>query len=301
MIYTVTFNPSLDYVVALDKLQVGSINRTKDEDLFPGGKGINVSLILQALGVPSRILGFKAGFTGDALERMLAARGCASELLPVQEGFTRINVKVRGRVETAVNGKGPAITEKDLCRLLKKLEQLKPDDILVLSGSGPAGCSPDLYREIAMLMGSQCVPCVVDAEGPLLQNALEAGPFLVKPNKEELEGLLGRNFATEQDLLAGVRELQEAGARNVLVSLGGEGALLADRYGKIHKAKAPEGEVVNTVGAGDSMVAGFLAGYVKTKDYGEALRWGVCAGSATAFSLGLATKEDIARLMEKGN
>ena len=160
MIYTVTFNPSLDYVVALDKLQVGSINRTKDEDLFPGGKGINVSQILWQLGVPNKILGFKAGFTGEALEKMLAAKGCPSELIPVQQGFTRINVKVRGGRETAINGKGPAITEKDLHRLIMKLEQLTAEDVLVLSGSGPSGCSPTLYREIAMLMETLCVPCI---------------------------------------------------------------------------------------------------------------------------------------------
>lgn len=300
MIYTVTFNPSLDYVVALDSLHLGSINRTKDEELFPGGKGINVSQVLWELGVPNRILGFKAGFTGDALEKMLAAKGCPSELIPVQQGFTRINVKVRGGQETAVNGHGPAISEKDLKKLLTKLEQLKPEDMLVLSGSGPSGCSPALYREIAMLMEKHCVPCVVDAEGALLTNALEASPFLVKPNKEELEGMLGRKFSTAEELAAGVRELRDAGAKNVLVSLGGEGALLAAEDGRIYQEAAPEGTVVNTVGSGDSMVAGFIAGYLKYKDYGQALHWGICAGSATAFSLGLATGTDIKNLAVKG-
>lgn len=300
MIYTVTFNPSLDYVVALEDLQVGKINRTKEEELFPGGKGINVSQVLWELGVPNRILGFKAGFTGEALEKMLAAKGCPSELLPVQQGFTRINVKVRGGRETAINGKGPAITEKDLGRLLKKLELLRPEDVLVLSGSGPAGCSPLLYREIAMLMQSRYVPCVVDAEGPLLRNSLEAGPFLVKPNKEELEGMLGRELPTEEALINGVKQLQDDGARNVLVSMGGDGALLVDEMGTVHKAKAPQGTVVNTVGSGDSMVAGFLAGYLKYKDYGEALHWGICAGSATAFSIALASGNDIKKLIAKG-
>jgi len=299
MIYTVTFNPSLDYVVAMDTLQVGTINRTKEEELFPGGKGINVSQILWQLGVPNKILGFKAGFTGEALEKMLAAKGCPSELIPVQQGFTRINVKVRGGRETAINGKGPAITEKDLHRLIMKLEQLTAEDVLVLSGSGPSGCSPTLYREIAMLMETRCVPCIVDAEGALLTNALEAGPFLVKPNREELEGMLGRKLPTEKELTAAARELQADGAKNVLVSLGAEGALLA-ADGKTYRTGAPRGTVVNTVGSGDSMVAGFLAGYLKSGNYGEALHWGICAGSATAFTLALATGEEIKNLAAKG-
>lgn len=300
MIYTVTFNPSLDYVVTLPKLEVGAINRTKGEEIFPGGKGINVSWVLQNLGIPTRILCFKAGFTGEEIQRLVEARGMACDLLPVVEGFSRINVKVRAGEETAVNGQGPKIGEADLARLLKQLEALQPGDMLVLSGSGPSGCAPTLYGQIAHLMQERDIPCVVDATGKLLANALEAGPFLVKPNREELEDLLGRKLPTDAALIDGARELRKRGARNVLISLGGEGALLVDAYDVVHRHTAPEGHMVNTVGAGDSMVAGFLAGYLRNKDYEEALHWGICAGSATAFSMHLAEKEDIEKLV-KGN
>lgn len=300
MIYTVTFNPSLDYVVTVPKLEVGAINRTKGEEIFPGGKGINVSWVLQNLGIPTRILGFKAGFTGEEIQRLVEVRNIDCDLLPVEKGFSRINVKVRSEEETAINGQGPVIGEDDLARLLQQLEALQPGDMLVLSGSGPSGCAPTLYGQIARLMQQRDIPCVVDATGKLLENALEAGPFLVKPNKEELEDLLGRKLPTEADLVDGARELRKKGARNVLISLGGDGALLVDDTDTVHRHAAPKGQMVNTVGAGDSMVAGFLAGYLKNKDYAEALHWGICAGSATAFSMHLATKEAIEELV-KGN
>lgn len=300
MIYTVTFNPSLDYVVTVPHLEVGAINRTKGEEIFPGGKGINVSWVLRNLGIPTRILGFKAGFTGEEIQHLVEAQGIACDLLPVEKGFSRINVKVRSREETAINGQGPSIGEADLARLLKQLEALEPGDMLVLSGSGPSGCAPTLYGQIARLMQQRDIPCVVDATGKLLANALEAGPFLVKPNKEELEDLLGRKLATEADLVEGARELRKRGARNVLISLGGDGALLVDAFDVVHRHTAPQGTMVNTVGAGDSMVAGFLAGYLKHHDYAEALQWGICAGSATAFSMHLATGEAIEELV-KGN
>ena len=300
MIYTVTFNPSLDYVVTVPHLEVGAINRTKGEEIFPGGKGINVSWVLRNLGTSTRILGFRAGFTGEEIQHLVEAQGIACDLLPVEKGFSRINVKVRSREETAINGQGPAIGEADLARLLKQLEALEPGDMLVLSGSGPSGCAPTLYGKIARLMQQRDIPCVVDATGELLANVLEAGPFLVKPNKEELEDLLGRKLATEADLVDGARELRKRGARNVLISLGGDGALLVDAFDVVHRHMAPQGTMVNTVGAGDSMVAGFLAGYLKNKDYAEALAWGICAGSATAFSMHLATGEAIEELV-KGN
>lgn len=300
MIYTVTFNPSLDYVVTVPHLEVGAINRTKGEEIFPGGKGINVSWVLQNLGIPTRILGFKAGFTGEEIQRLVEVRGIACDLLPVAKGFSRINVKVRSDEETAINGQGPVIEEEDLARLLKQLEALQPGDVLVLSGSGPSGCAPTLYGQIAHLMQQRDIPCVVDATGELLENALKAGPFLVKPNKEELEDLLGRKLPTEADLIDGARELRQRGARNVLISLGGDGALLVDDLDVVHRHTAPEGHMVNTVGAGDSMVAGFLAGYLKNRDYAEALHWGICAGSATAFSMHLATREFVEKLV-KGN
>lgn len=300
MIYTVTFNPSLDYVVTVPHLAVGAINRTKGEEIFPGGKGINVSWVLQNLGISTRILGFKAGFTGEEIQRLVEARGIACDLLPMANGFSRINVKVRSEEETAINGQGPVIGQDDLDRLLKQLEALQDGDMLVLSGSGPSGCAPTLYGDIARLMQERDIPCVVDATGKLLENALGAGPFLVKPNGEELEDLLGRKLPTEADLIDGARELRKKGARNVLISLGGDGALLVDDTDTVHRHGAAKGQMVNTVGAGDSMVAGFLAGYLKNRDYEEALHWGICAGSATAFSMHLATKEAIEQLV-KGN
>lgn len=300
MIYTITFNPSLDYVVTLSRLQVGAINRNQAEEIFPGGKGINVSWILQNLGVPTRILGFKAGFTGDEIQRLVEERGIPCSLLPVANGFSRINVKIRAGEETALNGKGPEVTSSDLDRLQAQLRELTSEDILVLSGSGPSGCAPSLYGDIARAMEQRHIPCVVDATGKLLAGALSAHPFLVKPNGEELEDLLGRKLPTEQDLIQGARELQQQGARNVLISLGGDGALLVDETGKVHRHLAPKGTMVNTVGAGDSMVAGFLAGYLRNKNCEEALHWGICAGSATAFTMHLAEKEAIEQLV-KGN
>lgn len=298
MIYTITFNPSLDYVVTLPQLQVGAINRNREEEIFPGGKGINVSWVLQNLGVPTRILGFKAGFTGDEIQRLVEERGVPCSLLAVEKGFSRINVKIRAGEETALNGKGPEVTAADLDRLKEQLRVLTADDILVLSGSGPSGCAPSLYGDIAEEMARRKISCVVDATGKLLAGALGARPFLVKPNGEELEELLGRKLATEEALTEGARELQQQGARNVLISLGGEGALLVDETGKVYRHGAPKGTMVNTVGAGDSMVAGFLAGYLRNKDYGEALHWGICAGSATAFSMHLADRVSIEELIK---
>lgn len=298
MIYTITFNPSLDYVVTLPQLQAGAINRTREEEIFPGGKGINVSWVLQNLGVPTRILGFKAGFTGDEIQRLVEERGIPCSFLTIEKGFSRINVKVRAEEETALNGKGPEVTARDLDRLRAQLEGLTDGDMLVLSGSGPSGCSPSLYGELVAAMARRDIPCVVDATGKLLGESLAAHPFLVKPNGEELEELLGLELPTEEALVQGARELQQQGARNVLISLGGQGALLVDENGKASRRQAPQGTMVNTVGAGDSMVAGFLAGYLRHKDYGEALHWGICAGSATAFTMHLAERESIEELIK---
>lgn len=298
MIYTITFNPSLDYVVTLPQLQAGAINRTREEKIFPGGKGINVSWVLQNLGIPTRILGFKAGFTGDEIQRLVEERGIPCSFLTIEKGFSRINVKIRAEEETALNGKGPEVTARDLDRLRAQLEGLTDGDMLVLSGSGPSGCALSLYGELAAAMARRDIPCVVDATGKLLGESLAAHPFLVKPNREELEELLGRELPTGEALVQGARELQQQGARNVLISLGGQGALLVDENGKASRRQAPQGTMVNTVGAGDSMVAGFLAGYLWHKDYGEALHWGICAGSATAFTMHLAERESIEELIK---
>lgn len=299
MIYTVTFNPSLDYVVTVPQFQVGNINRTQAEEIFPGGKGINVSIILTHLGVSTKAMGFKAGFTGDEIERLLAQYGIPAELLPVSSGFSRINVKVRGSKETAINGQGPQVSPEDLSRLEAQLDQLTPEDMLVLSGAKPSGGADTLYWDLTAKMAAKQVPCVVDATGELLKAALPAGPFLIKPNREELEELLQRPLPTRQDLVDAALELQRLGARNVLISLGAGGALLVDAQGVVHTSAAPAGTPVNTVGAGDSMVAGFLAGYQKTQDYTYALRLGICAGSATAFAMGLATGDAIEQLMQE--
>jgi 1-phosphofructokinase len=300
MIYTVTFNPSLDYVVTAGHFAIGAINRSVEEEIFPGGKGINVSIVLQNLGIASRILGFKAGFTGDEIERLLTARGCDVRLLPVAKGFSRINVKIRGDVETALNGKGPEVGMDDIAALVKELSNLDDGDILVLSGSRPANGTDALYADIVKMLNARGVLCIVDATGELLKRTLPCKPFLIKPNREEMEEILGEKLPTREDVADGARELQKMGARNILVSLGAEGALLLDENDKVHYHEAPKGSTVNTVGAGDSMVAGFLAGYLKYKDYDRALWWGISAGSATAFTMHLADREAIETIAAQG-
>jgi 1-phosphofructokinase len=300
MIYTVTCNPSLDYVVAVEDFTVGSVNRSKGEEIFPGGKGINVSIVLQRLGLETTILGFKAGFTGDEIERLLALEHCHTKLLPLKSGFSRINVKVRGAVETAVNGAGPNVEVDDLAALVAILDKLGPDDWLVLSGSRPASATDHLYGDIASLMKQRGVRCIVDATGELLRLALPYEPFLVKPNREELEELLQESLPKREDVADGARQLRRMGAKNVLVSLGAEGALLVDEKDIVHYHRAPKGKPVNTVGAGDSMVAGFLKGYLTEQDYDRALWWGLCAGSATAFTMHLADRKAIETFVARG-
>ena len=300
MIYTVTLNPSLDYVVDVDDLTVGTINRSTKEAIYPGGKGINVSIVLSRLGVETTVLGFKAGFTGDDLERLVQKEDIKVQLLPAEKGLTRINVKVRGKEETAINGAGPEVGDKELADLTALLEDLRKDDILVLSGSAPKKAADTLYADLAAMMEARGTRCVVDATGMLLKKALPNHPFLVKPNREELEEIVGKKLACLNAIEAAARQMQQQGARNVLVSLGGEGALLVDENGYTHYHGAPQGQVLNTVGAGDSMVAGFLAGCETTGDYAKALHWGICAGSATAFSMHLASRKALKELIEKG-
>lgn len=300
MIYTVTLNPSLDYVVDVDDLTVGTINRSTKEAIYPGGKGINVSIVLSRLGVETTVLGFKAGFTGDDLERLVQKEGIKVQLLPAEKGLTRINVKVRGKEETAINGAGPEVEDKELADLMALLEDLRKDDILVLSGSAPKKAADTLYADLAAMMEARGTRCVVDATGMLLKKALPNHPFLVKPNREELEEIVGKKLACLNAIEAAARQMQQQGARNVLVSLGGDGALLIDENGHTHYHGAPKGKVLNTVGAGDSLVAGFLAGCETTGDYAKALHWGICAGSATAFSMHLASRKALKEMIEKG-
>lgn len=301
MIYTVTLNPAIDYVMRLDELRLGSTNRASETAVQFGGKGINVSCILRELGVESTALGFIAGFTGEALAAHLDALGISADLIRLPEGLTRINVKLKTvqthAEESEINAAGPAIPATALEALLSKLNTLGEGDTLVLAGSVPPSLPRELYSRIMERLAGRGIRFVVDAEGAVLQAVLPHRPFLIKPNRAELEGLAGRTLPTEADLQAAALALQEAGAQNVLVSLGGDGALLLDVYGKFHHASAVEISAVNTVGAGDSMVAGFLAGVERGYDY--ALKLGIAAGGATAASDGLATRENIRKWMDQ--
>ena len=301
MIYTVTFNPSLDYVVQVDDFAVGEINRTRTESIYPGGKGINVSLVLQNLGLTSVALGFTAGFSGAEIERLLQEAGCRCDFIAVKAGYSRINTKIISGAETALNGQGPQLSEAELAALFNKLRRLTQDDVLVLAGSIPASLPDNIYEQILELLQPVGTRVVVDATGDLLLKVLKYRPFLIKPNHEELGEFFGRGpLLTEEEILAAAQRLQQQGARNVLVSRGANGALLLDENGKLHKQASPKGTLVNSVGAGDSMVAGFLAGYLQTQDYDAALRLGVAAGSASAFKAWLATREDVEKILASG-
>lgn len=298
MIYTVTFNPSLDYVIQVDKLVPGEINRTTHEAVYPGGKGNNVSVILSNLGHSSKALGFTAGFTGEALENMLKEFGCDTAFIRLPEGSTRINVKINAGEETEINGQGPVITEEAQQALFEQLDALKKEDILVLAGSIPNTLPSDIYERILEHLQGRGIHFVVDATKDLLLKVLKYHPFLIKPNNHELGEMFGVTLKTRDEIVTYAKKLQEMGAKNVLVSMAGDGAILLTEEGIIYEAKPPKGKVLNSVGAGDSMVAGFLTGYLNTGDYEKAFRLGVVTGSATAFQYWLATKEDIVALME---
>lgn len=298
MIYTVTFNPSLDYVIQVDKLVPGEINRTTHEAVYPGGKGNNVSVILSNLGHSSKALGFTAGFTGEALENMLKEFGCDTAFIRLPEGSTRINVKINAGEETEINGQGPVITEEAQQALFEQLDALKKEDILILAGSIPNTLPSDIYERILEHLQGRGIHFVVDATKDLLLKVLKYHPFLIKPNNHELGEMFGVTLKTRDEIVAYAKKLQKMGAENVLVSMAGDGAILLTEEGVIYEAKPPKGKVLNSVGAGDSMVAGFLTGYLNTGDYEKAFRLGVVTGSATAFQYWLATKEDIVALME---
>ena len=300
MIYTVTFNPAIDYVVRLDApLEVGEVNRAKGEDCVLGGKGINVSGVLAQLGCPSVALGFVAGETGAWLERGLSAQGLRTDFVHLTKGMTRINVKIKAGQETELNGAGPDIPESAMQQLEAKLDKLNENDILILAGSIPSSLPQDTYERLLAQLQGKGVRVVVDATRDLLVNVLQYHPFLIKPNNHELGEIVGRELKNDEEIVAAARTLQQKGARNVLVSMAGDGALLLDEEGKVHRIGCPKGKVVNSVGAGDSMVAGFVAGWMQTGSYRLALRLGTACGSATAFSLGLATKEKINELLEQ--
>ena len=294
MVYTVTFNPAIDYVVYISGgLKLNDINRNASEEFQFGGKGINVSNMLRTLGLPTVALGFVAGFIGEGLERGLAEMGLDTDFIHVAEGMTRINVKVKAGEETEINGIGPTITEADMQKLYAKLDAISPGDTLVLSGSIPKCLSGDSYERIMARLDGRGIRIAVDATRDLLVNVLKYRPFLIKPNNHELGEIFARVLKTDEEIAECAAKLQEMGARNVLVSMAGDGALLMDEAGVCHRIGCPKGKVLNSVGAGDSMVAGFLAGYLETGDYDYALRLGTAAGSATAFSIGLGSREKI--------
>ncbi len=302
MIYTVTFNPSLDYIVSVDDFVCGKVNRTTKEYILPGGKGINVSQVLTNLGVDNTALGFAAGFTGKILEELLREQKIISDFIQVQNGMTRINVKLctkagENKEETEINGQGPMVSGEELECLMHKLEQLTCEDILVVSGSICKGVSEYIYADIIKLCNENNVKVVVDASGMLLRNAVEYGPFLIKPNHHELGHIFGKKLSDYDEVVFYAKELQNRGAQNVLVSMGAKGAVLVAEDGEVYVSKAPTGTVINSVGAGDSMVAGFLTGYLDTNDYETALQMGICTGSASAFSDGLATRSMVRKLL----
>ena len=299
MIYTVTFNPSLDYIVSVNNFQLGMTNRTATEMMLPGGKGINVSIVLKNLGLENTALGFVAGFTGDEIQRQVEEIGVNARFIPVDEGISRINLKLQNIEGTEINGQGPAISREKTQQLFEMLDQLQEGDVLVLAGSIPASMPDDIYRNILKRLDGKGILIAVDATGNLLVNVLEYHPFLVKPNNHELGEIFVVEICEKEDVVTYAKKLQERGARNVLISMAGDGAVLVAEDGSVYQAEAPEGKLINSVGAGDSMVAGFLAGYLEHGTYDKAFQMGVCTGSASAFSEELATKAEVLDLLEK--
>lgn len=298
MVYTVTFNPAIDYVVHTDEMKVGSVNRSKSEAIYFGGKGINVSFVLRELGIKSKALGFVAGFTGEAIEKGVAEKGIETDFVHLDSGFSRINIKIKSGDETDLNGQGPIISDSALKELFKKLDEMKNGDTIVLAGSIPATLPPDIYEKILEYLSSKKIKAVVDATGELLLNVLKYKPFLIKPNNHELGDMFGVTLTTKEEIAQYAAKLKDMGARNVLVSMAGDGALLLDENGKTHICGVCRGTLKNSVGAGDSMVAGFIAGS-QEGDYEYALKLGTATGGATAFSDGLAQKAEIYRLLEQ--
>lgn len=299
MIYTVTFNPSLDYIVSVDDFKLGLTNRTSSELLLPGGKGINVSTILTNLGIESTALGFIAGFTGTEIVRRAEKIGIRSDFIRIEEGISRINVKLKSIDGTEINGMGPDISSEKVTELMEKLEVLGEGDVLVLAGSIPSTMPDDIYSRILEGLEGKGVTFIVDATGDLLLKVLKYHPFLIKPNNHELGDIFHVELKTREEVVPYGKKLQEMGARNVLISMAGEGAVLVAEDGSVYDAPAPKGVLVNAVGSGDSMVAGFTAGWIEKKDYRHAFYMGVASGSASAFSEYLATRDEIMDLYNK--
>lgn len=298
MIYTVTFNPAIDYVVRVEDLRTGEINRLTSEEIYCGGKGINVSLVLGQMGIPSRALGFVAGFTGRALEEGLSQSGVETDFVHLEQGLTRINVKIRSGQETDLNGQGPEIDERALAQLYERLDKMRDGDMLVLAGSIPGSLPSDIYENILAYLSQKEIRTVVDAAGGLLVNVLKYRPFLVKPNHHELGEIFGKELSSMDEIVDYAKKLREMGAVNVLISMAQDGAVLVDEYGEVRRCGVCRGTLVDSVGAGDSMVAGFIAGLAQG-DYGYALKLGTAAGGATTFSKGLAKRDTVYELLKQ--
>lgn len=298
MIYTVTFNPALDYVIRMESLKLGTVNRSSAEAVYYGGKGINVSTALKNIGVDSVALGFVAGFTGKEIEEGVKNMGVATDFIKLPEGMSRINVKIKAEQETEINGQGPAISMEKVEKLFEKLDRLEKGDCLVLAGTIPASLPSDIYEQIMDRLKDKEIRIVVDATKDLLLNVLKYHPFLIKPNNHELGEMFGVVLKTDEEIVEYAKKLQERGARNVLISMAGDGAILLTETKEVYKMGVPKGTVVNSVGAGDSMVAGFVASYFKEHDYLKALKFGTATGSATAFSEGLATMDKVEELLK---
>lgn len=299
VIYTVTFNPSLDYIVSVKDFRPGMTNRTSSELMLAGGKGINVSIVLGNLGIKSTALGFIAGFTGDEIVKRLHNSGINSEFIKINDGISRINIKLKSIDGTEINGQGPHIDSSHIEQLMNRLRRLESGDILVLAGSIPAGISDNIYKDIMDMLKDKGVQIVVDATSRLLTNVLEYKPFFIKPNQHELGDIFNVTLNTQEEVIPYALELKKMGAVNVCVSMGGKGAILVADDGNVYKAKAPDGILKNSVGAGDSLVAGFLSGWIEKKDYEYAFRKGVATGSASAFSERLATVGEVNMLIDK--
>lgn len=299
MIYTVTLNPAIDYIMRMDELHMGITNRSNSEEYYCGGKGINVSLVLAELDIPSTALGFIAGFVGDAIDKWVANTYVTTDFIRLRDGISRINVKLKHGDETEINGQGPDIAEDELEALMMKVDHIQDGDTLILAGSIPNTLPDDAYERMLERIADKDVRIVVDATKQLLVNSLKYKPFLIKPNRQELSEIFDVEVKTKEDIVTYAKKLQEKGARNVLISLGGDGAMLVDEDGQIHEAGVINEPVVNTVGSGDSMVAGFVAGYEMQNSYSYALTLGSVCGNATAFLPWLATKEKINELLEK--
>ena len=299
MIYTITFNPALDYIVKMEEFNLGHVNRSGNEFVYAGGKGINVSIVLNNLGVKSKALGFIAGFTGDEIERRVRDFGCDTEFIKLSSGMSRINVKIKADVESEINGGGPDISAEALNNLYGQLDKLAEGDILVLAGSVPKTMPTDVYERIMERLQEKNVKFIVDTTGESLLKVLKYNPFLIKPNHHELGDLFGVKLNNKEDVIEYAKKLKNMGAQNVIISMAGDGAVLIDSNGDVTTSNVPKGIVKNSVGAGDSMVAGFIAGYLNSEKVEEGFKLGVATGSASAFSEGLATKDYVYELLEQ--